>query len=285
MSTPTQETKHYFVDEAGDGTLFDAKGRVIVGEQGCSNFFSLGLADVTQPLALASDLTQLRQELLRDPLLKSVRQMDPRRGQTAVFFHAKDDPVEVRREVFRVLLKHDIRFSAVVKCKWQVLAYVQGRNRFHPDYRYHPNELYDLMLRRLFKERLHVHSAYRVVFAVRGNRERSTEFRQALESARASFAQQHHIDSAAAVEVVPSRPANDAGLQAVDYFLWALQRVYERRDEHGGDRYLNALWEAGKVSLVVDIDDTRRAPYGAYYTKQKPLQAAALKAVEEYRIG
>jgi hypothetical protein len=29
---------------------------------------------------------------------------------------------------------------------------------------------------------------------------------------------------------------------------------------------------------VVDVDDTREAEYGTYYTKQKPLKAAALKA-------
>ena len=27
----------------------------------------------------------------------------------------------------------------------------------------------------------------------------------------------------------------------------------------------------------MDVDDTREAEYGAYYTKQKPLKAAALK--------
>jgi hypothetical protein len=35
-------TRHYFVDEADDGTLFDGKGRVIIGSEGCSRFFSLG---------------------------------------------------------------------------------------------------------------------------------------------------------------------------------------------------------------------------------------------------
>jgi|GEM_PF-4186931 hypothetical protein len=28
--------KYYYVDEAGDGTIFDAKGRVIIGNEGCS---------------------------------------------------------------------------------------------------------------------------------------------------------------------------------------------------------------------------------------------------------
>ena len=33
---------HYFVDEAGDSVLFDRKGKVLVGENGCSKYFMLG---------------------------------------------------------------------------------------------------------------------------------------------------------------------------------------------------------------------------------------------------
>lgn len=65
------------------------------------------------------------------------------------------------------------------------------------------------------------------------------------------------------------------GLQAVDYFLWALQRMYERREE----RYLQYIWP--KVHLVHDIDDTRLAEYGVYYTQKKPLALAAIKKVQE----
>jgi hypothetical protein len=53
--------------------------------------------------------------------------------------------------------------------------------------------------------------------------------------------------------------------QAVDYFLWALQRFYERRE----DRYLKFVWPA--VKLVYDIDDIRQAKYGTYYTQKKPF--------------
>jgi hypothetical protein len=34
---------NYFVDEAGDGTLFNRKKRVVVGQEGCSKFFILGV--------------------------------------------------------------------------------------------------------------------------------------------------------------------------------------------------------------------------------------------------
>jgi hypothetical protein len=70
---------------------------------------------------------------------------------------------------------------------------------------------------------------------------------------------------------LPGRGGEPA-LQAVDYFLWALQRAFEKRE----DRYLELLWP--QCSLVVDVDDTRAAEYGTYYTRQKPLTAAALKS-------
>jgi hypothetical protein len=61
----------------------------------------------------------------------------------------------------------------------------------------------------------------------------------------------------------------------VDYVLWTLQRLYERRE----DRFLELLWP--QVELVIDIDDTRTRPYGVYYTQRRPLRSAALPVVQE----
>lgn len=60
-------------------------------------------------------------------------------------------------------------------------------------------------------------------------------------------------------------------LQATDYFLWALQRFYEK----GEDRYLSYLWPLFR--LVRDLDDTRRHPYGEYYTQKKTAHAGGRK--------
>ena len=66
-----------------------------------------------------------------------------------------------------------------------------------------------------------------------------------------------------------STPRRSGGLQAVDYFLWALQRLYEQ----GEDRY----WETvrPRVKVVYDRDDTRTTSYGVIYTPAKPLTLAA----------
>lgn len=100
MSAMPVSGKHYFVDEAGDPVLFDAKGGVLIGTPGCSRYFALGLLDVADPTVLGADLENLRAELLSDPYFKDVPSMQPATRKTALYFHAKDDLPEIRREVF-----------------------------------------------------------------------------------------------------------------------------------------------------------------------------------------
>jgi Protein of unknown function (DUF3800) len=271
------ESKHYFVDEAGDPTVFGARGQVLVGSAGCSRFFILGLADVEEPMKLAADLAALRTRLIADPYFRGVPSMQPEQRKTVLLFHAKDDLPEVRREVFELIRRHAIHFSAVVRDKLAILAYVRRRNEADQDYRYRPNELYDFMVRRLFKERLHKYGAYRVCFARRGRADRTEALTQALDIARRRFAEEQGIAVDVAIDVVPASPVQEGALQAVDYFLWALQRAFERYE----DRFLRLLWP--QCSVVIDADDSREKGYGRYYTRQKPLTAAALKEAEGYR--
>jgi len=269
---PSATIRHYFVDEGGDGTLFSNSGKVIIGTEGCSRFFILGLLDVTDPVHLQQKFDDLRTRLLNDPYFKDVPSMQPHARKTAVAFHAKDDLPEVRREVLMILRRMDgLRYFAVVTDKWRVLDYVRQQNVRNPTYRYHPNELYDYLTRRLFKNLLHKDAGYEIVFAKRGTSDRTLALQTAIEAARERFAKQWGISADAPIHVLSSTPVEHAGLQAVDYFTWALQRLYEK----GEERYLNYLWHA--VHLVQDIDDKRVAGYGVYYTQKKPLDAAALE--------
>lgn len=261
----TQGVRHYYVDEAGDPVLFNAKGKVIVGEQGCSRFFLVGKVEVAEPDRLADALNGLRQKLLADPYFRGVPSMQPKHGKTATHFHAKDDLAEVRREVFRLLLEHDVRFYAVVRDKRVIAEKVLAHNERQPLYRYHPNQLYDRCVSVLFENRLHQHEAYRIVFSKRGSSDRTDAFERALLEAKKKFRQKWGIQSAAPIEVVPSDPARVGCLQAADYFLWALQRCFER----GEHRFLDLVWD--KVGLIIDRDDTRQRPTGEYYPRKRPI--------------
>jgi hypothetical protein len=86
--SPEIESKHYFVDEAGDPTLFGARGKLLVGSEGCSRYFVLGLADVDDPPTLAADLAALRARLIAGPYFKEVPSMQPEQRKTALLFHA-----------------------------------------------------------------------------------------------------------------------------------------------------------------------------------------------------
>jgi hypothetical protein len=133
------------------------------------------------------------------------------------------------------------------------------------------------MVRRLFKEKLHKEEAYRICFARRGNADRTAALTKALDMARHRFAREQGISANPMIEVVPGSPVREAGLQAIDYFLWAVQRTFVKHE----DRFLQLLWP--QCSLVIDADDARHKGYGTYYTRRKPLTAAALKSAEGYR--
>ena len=271
MQKQQTSIRYYFIDEGGDSTLFSSKGKVLIGSPGCSHFFILGLLDVPDPATLHQAFDDLRVRLMDDSYFNDVPSMQIKARKTALAFHAKDDLPEVRRDVFRILRDTEgLRFFAVVADKWRVLDYVRQRNESTSDYRYHPNELYDYLIGRLFKERLHQSSRYHIIFSKRGQSNRTAALRQALETAQNRFTKQQNATGDASLKVSVSTPKAQGGLQAVDYFVWALQRLYER----GEDRYVKYLWRAFRI--VHDIDDRRAAGYGVYYTQKKPLNAAAL---------
>jgi hypothetical protein len=271
MKTNTNSTRIYFVDEAGDSDIFNKKGKVIIGNSGCSKYFILGLLDILDPASIENDFSNLRKELLSDPYFKGIPSLKVSNRKTAHNFHAKDDLPEVRMRVFNILKSHqNLRFYAVVKNKLDFLNYVQEHNTRDNPYHYHSNELYDFLVRRLFRDRLHQADSYQIYFSKRGHSDRTAALSIALEAARTRFFIKYGIRTDAKINVIPQSSANNSGLQAVDYFLWALQRFYEMHEE----RYLTYLWDL--FNLVIDIDDTRNAHYGAYYSKKKPLNLKSL---------
>lgn len=272
MEKPEPEFRHYFIDEGGDSILFARKGKVNIETSGCSRFFLLGLLDVPNPGSLQLTFDDLRTRLLNDPYFKKVPSFQVGERKTAYAFHATDDLPEVRKEVFTALRNtEDIRFFAVVTDKWRVLEYVRHQSERDSSYHYQPNELYDYLVRRLFKNLLHKDSGYEIVFSKRGKVDRTEALMQSIEAARKRFTRQWGITSAATINVIARSPQQYACLQAVDYFTWALQRLYEK----GEDRYLTYIWSA--VHIVLDIDDKRQAGYGVYYTHKNPLDASALE--------
>ena len=270
--TAEGQTPHqYFVDETGDGVIFDGKGRVLVGTGTVQDYFTVGMVECSTLKALTADLTSLRTQLLADPYFKGVPSLRPEAKKTALFFHAKDDLPEVRREVFKVLERHDFSFYAVIRTMAAVARRVKERNERDPTYRYRPTELYDSAVRRLFDKKLHTRPAFEVVFASRG-KARTQALREQLLKAQTQSSKAAGTYSKAAINVRAMLAEQHAGLQMADYCLWALQRLFTK----GEDRFLSLIWP--KVGLIVDADDVSENPYGTYNTSKRPaLDAQKIK--------
>lgn len=255
--------QHVFVDEAGDPALFNRKKRVIVGNDGCSTYFLLGKLIVHDPDTLHHELNELRASLLAEPYFRDVPSMQPSQRKTAEKFHAKDDVPEVRREVYRYLLSRHDRFYAVVRDKRKVLADVQARNVLDPQYRYQENDLYDALTTRLF-ERFQggITGEVKVCFSARGARDRTRALGTAIRRAEDAFEDGFGFRRETEVTVTGMGTAEHGALQAVDYYLWPLQRFFERRET----RHARLIWP--RVGEVVDLDAT---PGTGTYNQSRPL--------------
>lgn len=106
---------------------------------------------------------------------------------------------------------------------------------------------------------------------------RNQALRTAIEQAEADFELSFGFKRAEKPwEITVSDPGQAVCLQAVDYFLWALQRFYEVRrvtkpdgtvQEIREDRFLNMLWP--QVGEVHDLDFGGFP--GVFYNKNRPL--------------
>jgi len=240
---------HHFIDEAGDLSLFNRRKQVVLGTEGVSSYFMVGAAFVADPDVLDHQLAVLRESVLRDPLLNRIPSLDPGRKKTAVAFHAKDDVPEVRYKVFTLLAAFDVQVFAVIRTKQALVE--QARLLFRRGIRLSENEIYDDLVSRLLRNRLHLAESNSIVVARRGTRDRKEALTAAIGRAEENFAARWGSRNFGPCDVVTAYPHESGGLQAADYFLWALQRLYERRE----DRYFAPL--AKHYRIIMDLDDTR----------------------------
>ncbi|MFM2084849.1 MAG: hypothetical protein RLY95_1667 [Pseudomonadota bacterium] len=262
----------YFVDEAGDTTLFGRYGKPLTNTEGVSKFFMVGRLEVGNLAALQADLDALRAELLADPLLQSIPSMQAKAAKTALFFHAKDDVPEVRHAVFKLLLKHDLRLSVVIKEKERLASAVIKHQASHPSYRYNANghDVYDWLIGKLFlRSDWMLGASPHITFAVRGNKARTAALKDVFEKTVAAAFKVLGSNTADHASLQSTYPSQSAGLQACDYLLWALQRFYER----GEERHLQAMWPKFERVLDLDYQD------GTTFNEKHPLNLTSRAGV------
>lgn len=262
-SDPNPIVFHYFVDEAGDLTLFNKKGKSLVGQPGVSRFFMVGVVQLFNPQQAQTTLDTLRLQLLSDPYFKDVPSMQPAAKKTALAFHAKDDLPEVRREVFKVLPDLDVKAMIAIRRKEVLIE--DGRALFRYGKKLRANDIYDDLVKRLFRNLLHKADENQMLFARRGKSARKDALSRAIERAKRNFAWKRGQLFDVPTQIKSAYPTEHIGLQIADYYLWALQRLYEANE----DRYFCLL--ANNYRLIMDLDDTRQKPYGTWYSDANPL--------------
>ena len=81
--------RHFFVDEAGDLTLFDRRGRSMLGHDGVSQCFMVGVAEIRDPAVVGRQLEALRRDLMSDPYFAGACSLHLERRKTALEAQAR----------------------------------------------------------------------------------------------------------------------------------------------------------------------------------------------------
>ena len=106
-SSSEKLVNHRFLDEAGD-TIFFGKGRIpIIGQQGVSLGFSIGMVKFSEELAsLRTRVMELQRHVAEDRYLNVIPSVAKKIRNRGFFFHATDDPPEVREFFFKFIVCH-----------------------------------------------------------------------------------------------------------------------------------------------------------------------------------
>jgi hypothetical protein len=256
----------YFVDEAGDLTFFGSRGQPAIGKPGVSRYFIVGAALIHEADKLQRTLTRLRACLLADPYFVGVPSMSPHAAKTARMFHATDDIPEVRRDVFSVLRTSKVEIYAAFRRKTSTAAQLRTHHE-RTGTKPGAEAIYGDLVASIFESRLHLAERTHIVFAQRGKSTRNMTLAVAIERAKAQFELKSEQRVSRPTSISSNEPSEVVGLQVVDYYLWALQRLLER----GEERYVNFLGPAYR--LIIDRDDTRRSIHGEHYSVVADLVA------------
>lgn len=256
-----QPTKlfHRFLDEAGDTTFYGKGKTPILGSEGVSHCFILGMITINEPLdKVRQQVIGLQQSISNDLYFKEILSIQRKKATHGYFLHAKDDVPEVRKMVFELLNSLDCQFEAIVARKIYDL-YERKHNGKEA-------EFYADLLSHLLHDKLAEHPRLVLNLAERKKCTTHQNLTKGLEKAVASAATKNsgkELNCKVVFNV--QQPTNEPLLNLVDYFCWAIQRVFER----GETRYYNFIKD--KITLIHDIYDFEKSKNGEIYGKERPL--------------
>jgi hypothetical protein len=269
-------TYHRFLDEAGDTTFYGKGKKSIIGTNGVSNCFIIGMVKFKQPLNdIRKAVNDLQLKIADDPFF-DVISIRKKKNTTGYYLHATDDLPEVRKLVFDFIKTIDCSFEAVVGRK--------TIERYETKHKGKEQYFYADLLSHLLKNKLNKELVLQI--AKRGKSTKNQNLQLALEKAKERIAEKINMhnfmetddfaelerikrkDIIANINFNVTEPVQEPLLNIADYFCWAIQNVFEK----GEVRFYNFMKE--KISLVIDIYDVEN--YGNwenYYGPKNPLTA------------
>lgn len=262
VTPPPRQMHHRFLDETGDTTFYGKGHRVIIGENGVSLSFGMGVVRIDRPLEeVRQEVRSLQTQVESDALLNTIPSVRKRVENGGFFFHACKDTPDVRTVFLHYLRDLPCEAEVVVARKIPALFEKQHDSR--------EEEFYADLLAHLIKGRMKRPGTLVLNVAERGSSTREKVLTRALAIAT-ERAQKKWGEEGAQSRVVfnVQTPLAEPLLTVADYLCWAVQRVFEQGDV----RHYNYL--AAKIRLVVDLYDREKYERSRnYYDKRNPLTA------------
>jgi hypothetical protein len=138
---------HYFLDEAGDPSFYGKGKTIIIGQQGVSLCYILGMIRFNTDLnIIRKQVIELQKEIETNPYFKNIGSVEKKKKKHGFYFHATDDMPDVRMKFFELLNTLECSFDAVAGTKIPSL-YVKKHNA-------NPNEFYADLLSHLLYNKL-----------------------------------------------------------------------------------------------------------------------------------
>ena len=219
---PRKPTDHRFLDEAGDTTFF-GKGRVpLVGAQGVSLAFGIGMVEFREPLEpIRNRIRALARAVEADSFLNCIPSVAKKIGKGAFHFHATDDPPEVRERFFKLIHSLD--------CSLEMIVARKDAERFVRKHGGKEAEFYADVLSHLIKDKLRADRKLVLNISERGSTTKNATLQRALEKGSERCLKTRGDDASASEGgFIVQRPTVDPLLCEADYLCWAVQRVFER---------------------------------------------------------
>lgn len=152
---------HRFLDEAGD-TTFYGKGRAsIVGKPGVSLSFAIGMVKFNADLnGIRKAVRALQDEVTADKYLLGIASVAKKAAAGGFYFHATDDPPEVRERFFK--------FIENLNCTCEVMVARKLPSMFALKHHHQEAEFYADVLSHLLKNKLKLERKVVLNIAERG---------------------------------------------------------------------------------------------------------------------